>query len=272
MAENVGMNQLLCSPEGVEEIRNAPCTAVESFGVFHGSGEVGRDYDIPTAQNLSNGVILYYTPKKDAEDETEKETHHCGLGSLDMLPVSPQVIMSHGGSRGIQAAAFVQFVSGIARNFAVLAFQKDRADSEDQTDKRVAGFNYFFSDANGTVQAMGGRSRGARCATRSCEYNLPRVPLSHKPLRRERERDEHSLTFWRLDSCILCEQKPDPVELPAGSRHGGQEAGATGTPGRRAGPIHQRVERLGKFAFLHLLQEDGTGESGRSPSLLDHIS
>lgn len=94
---------------------------------------------------------------------------HQGLGALDELPVPPEVIMSHGGVRGMQAAAFVELCSGIARRCPVLAFQKDRSDDKDEMVNRTAGFTYFWLDVNGFARAMGGRSRGARCATQACQ-------------------------------------------------------------------------------------------------------
>lgn len=86
------------------------------------------------------------------------------------LPVEPEVIISHGGTRGIQAEAFRQFCSGIARRFAVLAFQKDRGDSKDAEVNRTAGFSSFWLMNDISGKAMGGRSRGARCATQACEF------------------------------------------------------------------------------------------------------
>lgn len=134
-----GMNKIICSLEGIENIRNPPDRSVQTYGILHGSGVAGRDYDFPTAQTLSNGVVLYYTPPAEqptsssankldpnVEKAVAKASHHRGLGHLDMLPVSPQVIFSHGGARGI-------------------------------------------------VRAMGGRSRGFRSATRACKC-LPGSP------------------------------------------------------------------------------------------------
>lgn len=59
---NKGRNKIFLNEESIEDIRNDPDQAVESFAVYNGSEMEGRDYDIPTAQKLSNGVILYRTP------------------------------------------------------------------------------------------------------------------------------------------------------------------------------------------------------------------
>lgn len=85
------------------------------------------------------------------------------------LPVEPEVIMSHGGIRGILAEAFKQLCLGIARRCPVLAFQKDRADAQDAEVNRTAGFSSFWLMNNISGKAMGGRSRGARCATQACK-------------------------------------------------------------------------------------------------------
>lgn len=91
-------------------------------------------------------------------------------GTLAGLPVEPEVIMSHGGSRGMEAPAFKQVCFGIARRFAVLAFQKDRGDMKDAEVTRTAGFSSFWLMNDISGKAMGGRSRGARCATLACKY------------------------------------------------------------------------------------------------------
>lgn len=201
---NKGMNKILLNEESIEDIRNDPAQAVESFAVYNGSGIEGRDHDIPTAQNMSNGVILYHTPapapapgprrstrrrKRAADDEGGHDRvsprprgANPGLGALDMLPVSPQVILAHGGNRGMVAAAFVEFAKGIARNFSVLTFQKDRNDAEDAVDKRVAAFNYLQLDAFKTCRALGGRSRGARCAVRASKFEIPPLFLFFRGL------------------------------------------------------------------------------------------
>lgn len=194
--QNRGMNKILLHEESIWEIRNDPDVAVETFVCHHGSQVAGRDQDIATAQNLTNGVALYYTPppaplrrsarrrRRAADDEGDNDRvnpprgGNPGLGSLDMLPVSPQVILGHGGNRGMLAAAFVEFSKGIARSFPVLTFQKDRSDEEDLVDKRTAAFNYFHLDALATCRALGGRSRGARCAVRASKF----VEIQPSPL------------------------------------------------------------------------------------------
>lgn len=189
--QNKGMNKILLQEESIENIRNEPDEPVKSFAIYNGSDIEGRNHDISTAQNLSNGVILYYTPepaaaptrlrrgtrrRRDADDEGDNDRvkrprgGNPGFGALDLLPVSPQVILGHGGNRGMLAEAFVQFATGIARNFPVLTFQKDRNDLEDAVDKRTAAFTYLHLDALKTCRALGGRSRGARCAVRASKY------------------------------------------------------------------------------------------------------
>lgn len=217
MSSSSGMNKILCSEEGKREIRNEPSIAVETYPIYYGCGVDGRDYDIPTSQALSNGIVLYYTPKNDPITEntspkpttsknkdqqwptriprstaagsrptgistqlkkqpsTSRELRKREGPSRDSsmpacLPAEPQVIMSHGGSRGILAEAFKQVCSGIARRCPVLAFQKDRGDATDAEVTRTAGFSSFWLMNDISGKAMGGRSRGARCATQACKY------------------------------------------------------------------------------------------------------
>lgn len=77
--------------------------------------------------------------------------------------------MSHSGSRGIDAEAFTQVCLGIARRSPVLAFQKWIGDVQDAEVIRTANFSYFWLMNNISGKAMGGRSRGARCATKACK-------------------------------------------------------------------------------------------------------
>lgn len=202
MSNNQGMNKILTNEESIEAIRQPPSIEVQSYGIYRGSDIEGRNYDIPTAQGRSNGVVLYYTPseekekaapapraspgkgkgrnKRGAEDEGDDAPagkRRRGLGALDELPVSPQVILGHGGQRGMLAPAFVEFAKGIARNFSVLTFQRDVNDPKDSVDIRTAAFTYFHLDAMQTCRAMGGRSRGARCATRASKSTSNRPPF-----------------------------------------------------------------------------------------------
>lgn len=210
MNNNLGMNKILLNEGSIEQIRQPPSTAIETFSIYAGSKIKGRDYDIPTAQGRANGVVLYYTPpeqddkiavapvpgvkttantrsgtKRAASEEGEDAPapkRRRGLGALDMLPVSPQVILGHGGNRGMLAQAFVEFSKGIARNFPVLTFQKDQKDVKDTVDIRTAGFTYFHLDSMQTCLALGGRSRGARCAVRASKFTL--FPLIIANMRR----------------------------------------------------------------------------------------
>jgi hypothetical protein len=100
----------------------------------------------------------------------EREGRSRDMSVLAGLPAEPEVIMSHGGARGIQAEAFKQLCFGIARRFPVLAFQKDRGDAKDAEVNRTAGFSSFWLMNDISGKAMGGRSRGARCATQACKY------------------------------------------------------------------------------------------------------
>lgn len=86
------------------------------------------------------------------------------------LPAKPEVIMSHGGVCGILDEAFKQMCLGIARRCPVLAFQKDRGDTKDAEVNRTADFMYFWLMNDMSGKAMGGCSRGARCATQACKY------------------------------------------------------------------------------------------------------
>lgn len=193
--DNLGMNKIFCNDVSVKEIREAPSTAIVSYAIYAGLEIEGRNYDIPTAQGRSNGVVLYYSPAQDAKTASASASggkvksgrkrgasddgegapapkRLRGLGALDELPVSPQVILGHGGNRGMLAPAFVEFSKGIARNFSVLTFQKDREDPKDNVDIRTAAFTYLHLDSLQTCIALGGRSRGARCAVRASKSTL----------------------------------------------------------------------------------------------------
>lgn len=193
------MNIIVCSERGKHEIRNDPFIPVEIHPFYNGTGIKGRDYDIPTSQATSNGIILYYTPKSDTTEtvhppsspsvgtsahfeqhqpSTSRELRQGDAGAQDWstqlrLPAQPEVIMSHSGSRGIDAEAFKQLCLGIARRSPVLAFQKWIGDTQDAEVIRTASFSYFWLMNNVSGKAMGGRSRGARCATKAC--NFPRL-------------------------------------------------------------------------------------------------
>lgn len=207
MSNNLGMNNILLNEGSIEQIRQPPTIAIESFPIYAGSKIEGRDYDIPTAQGRSNGVALYYTPseqddktagtsiskfntstcpggKRGASDEGEDAPapkRLRGLGALDALPVSPQVILGHGGNRGMLAPAFVEFSKGIARNFPVLTFQKDKNDAKDNVDIRTAAFTYFHLDSMQICRALGGRSRGARCAVRASKFTFFPLSIADSP-------------------------------------------------------------------------------------------
>ncbi|KAI0156386.1 hypothetical protein GGR57DRAFT_463302 [Xylariaceae sp. FL1272] len=225
-----------------QQIRDDPAVTVERYEIQRGSGIAGRDHDVPTAQGQTNGIILYYTPsantkpeapwpseiprprkrkrggkivprdtdenfaeKVDSEDEERLEPvgGHRGLGSLDTLPVSPQILFTHGSNRGIDQPSFQEFVAGLARNFPVLAFNKDT--ENDNTDKRVAAMNYFFNDGYGTVRAMGGRSFGARVAARTTAFGSgnKNLILWSYPLVRDMDIREEELLALSADVKVL---------------------------------------------------------------------
>jgi hypothetical protein len=125
---------LLC-PRLMERIRAKPLIPAETFEIFQGCKDAERNFDITTGQTISNGVVLCYTPKEAVLTpkksrkrqllEEEKVTHHEGLGVLDILPVSPQVIFTHGSARDIFEKSFTYFVRGLARTRATLAFRMD---------------------------------------------------------------------------------------------------------------------------------------------------
>lgn len=123
------------------------------------------------AGSCSTGISTRYQEQPSTSRELQgRETRSWYRSAPAGLPVEPEVIISHGGTRGIQAEAFQQFCSGIARRFAVLAFQKDREDAKDEEVNRTAGFSSFWLMNDISGKAMGGRSRGARCATQACEF------------------------------------------------------------------------------------------------------
>lgn len=123
------------------------------------------------AGSRSPGISTRYQEQPSTSRELRgRETGSWYRSAPAGLPVEPEVIISHGGTRGIQAGAFKQFCSGIARRFAVLAFQKDRGDTKDAEVNRTAGFSSFWLMNDISGKAMGGRSRGARCATQACEF------------------------------------------------------------------------------------------------------
>lgn len=196
MANAKGMNALLSDPKIIEQIRNPPAIPIQDFGIFEGSKDPGKDYDIPTTQTGSNGITLYYTPAAAQQHEpvlvrprnnkkrprshseepaaaAQQQQHegHRGLGGLDELPVSPQVILSHGGRGDISTPRFVRFVEGVARRAPVLCVRKDMREGKDSLETRTAAFNYFLADASASVLALGGRSFGSRCATRATVYS-----------------------------------------------------------------------------------------------------
>ncbi|KAL1883353.1 hypothetical protein Daus18300_000411 [Diaporthe australafricana] len=206
MAETTGMSSLLCDPEVIEQIQSAPKVPVETFEIFDGCDEPARSFDIPTGQTFSNGVALYYTPekvpprslpkaakgrpRKRALEEEKTPEGHQGLGVLDILPVSPQIIFTHGGGRGIFQKGFMHFVKGLARSHAVLAFRRDQSTlgSKDNMEMRTAAFNYFLNDAYASVVALGGRSFGARAAARASVYSANKnLILWSYPLLRDTE-------------------------------------------------------------------------------------
>lgn len=216
MAASKGMNSFILDPEVVAEIQDDPVTVVETFEILDGCEDADRSYDVPTGQAFSNGVVLYYTPVEDppppppkkgksqgrkrrAEEEADEQPKsHRGLGVLDILPVSPQVIFTHGGGRGIFQRGYMHFMHGLARTHAVLAFRKDRGDSASRVEelyKRTAAFHYFYNDAYGSVAALGGRSVGARSAVHASVYSANRsLILWSYPLIRDSD--------WRKDELI----------------------------------------------------------------------
>lgn len=214
MTDSKGMKSFILDPEVVAEIQDDPLTVVETFEILDGCEDADRSYDVPTGQTFSNGVCLYYTPveeppppkkgtsqgrKRRAEEEADEQPKgHRGLGVLDILPVSPQVIFTHGSGRGIFQKGYMYFMQGLARTHAVLAFRKDRGDSTSRTEelyKRTAAFHYFYNDAYGSVVALGGRSFGARSAVHASVYSANRsLILWSYPLIRESD--------WRKDELI----------------------------------------------------------------------
>ena len=138
----------------------------------------GEDRQLPTriprstaAGSRTTGISTQHKKQSSTSHELQKREEGSGDWSTRAgLPAAPEVIMSHGGSRGILAEAFVQVCSGIARRCPVLAFQKDRADTKDAEVTRTAGFISFWLMNDISGKAMGGRSRGARCAVQACTY------------------------------------------------------------------------------------------------------
>lgn len=128
------------------------------------------------AESRPTGISTEYEIQPSPSHELRKRE----VGPLAGLPAEPEVIMSHGGSRGMEAAAFKQVCLGIARRFAVLAFQKDRGDMKDAEVTRTAGFSSFWLMNDISGKAMGGRSRGARCATLACKYFCALQNQSHR--------------------------------------------------------------------------------------------
>lgn len=62
------------------------------------------------------GISTRYQEQPSTSRELrERETGFWYSSAPAGLPVEPEVVMSHGGTRGIQAEAFKQFCSGIAR-------------------------------------------------------------------------------------------------------------------------------------------------------------
>lgn len=214
MAETKGMNSFLLDPEVVKDIRDDPLVPTKIFEILDGCEDPERNYDVPTGQTFSNGVCLYYTPeappspppkkgkgrsrKRPAEKQEKSPQGHQGLGVLDILPVSPQVIFTHGSGRGIYEKSFVHFARGLVRNHSVLAFSKDRGEAgprEVELFKRTAAFNYFFNDAYSSVRAMGGRSFGSRSAVRASVYSTNKNLICWSyPLIRDAD--------WRKDELI----------------------------------------------------------------------
>lgn len=225
MSNLAGMNKILQTPQGIESIQNAPATPVEDYGIFEGSEEEGRNYDVLTTQSTTNGITLYYTPETQTPAPAAKaggkrkrakspaappapvtpQPGHRGLGPLNSLPVSPEVIFSHGGGRGIRQPGFVRFVSGVARAAPVLCFRKDRRTDEKETlEARTAAFHYFLADSFSTVRALGGRSFGGRCATRAGVYSPVRyLILWSYPLLRDMEVRSQELLALSADTKVL---------------------------------------------------------------------
>lgn len=211
------MNSFILDPAVVENIRDGPQIPAETFEILDGCDDPERNYDVPTGQTFSNGVSLYYTPKEPPlpptppkskkgrgrkrpppEEDVPQPEGHQGLGVLDILPVSPQIIFTHGSGRDIYQKGFMHFVRGLARTHPILAFRKDRGavgSREEELYKRTAAFNYFFNDAYSSVRALGGRSFGARSAARASVYSTNKnLILWSYPLIRDSD--------WRKDELI----------------------------------------------------------------------
>lgn len=138
----------------------------------------GQDWQLPatitrstTTRSRPTRIPTLYKKQLSISRELRKRERGSWDRSMSAgLPVEPEVIMSHGGARGMQAEAFKQLCCGIARRFPMLAFQKDRGDAKDAEVNRTAGFSSFWLMNDISCKAMGGRSRGARCATQACKY------------------------------------------------------------------------------------------------------
>lgn len=163
---------LYYTPTNDPIIDNASPALTSSKGKF---GQLPTRFaSCSSAGSRTAGISTQYKKQPSTSRELRKRAEESrDRSTLACLPAEPEVIMSHGGARGIRAEAFKQLCSGIARRFPVLAFQKDREDEEDAEVNRTACFSSLWLMNDTTGKAMGGRSRGARCATQACKYLCP---------------------------------------------------------------------------------------------------
>lgn len=221
-ADTAVMNSFILDPSVVEQIREGPRTPAQTFEILDGCKHPDRNFDVPTGQSFSNGVSLCYTPlppkppkskkgkgrkRPPPEEEVQETEGHHGLGVLDILPVSPQIIFTHGSGRDIYQTGFTHFVRGLARTHPVLAFRKDRGEAgsrEEELYKRTAAFSYFFNDAYSSVRAMGGRSFGGRSAARASVYSTNKnLILWSYPLIRDSDWRKEELIALSEDTRVL---------------------------------------------------------------------
>jgi hypothetical protein len=86
-------------------IRSRPLIEAEHFDIYDGCNQPGSNFDVPTTQTISNGIVLFYTPnisstspmRRKRKRTLEEEAGHRSLGgTLDMPPVLPRIIFTHG--------------------------------------------------------------------------------------------------------------------------------------------------------------------------------
>jgi hypothetical protein len=121
-----------------------------------------------------------------------------GLGHLP-LPAEPEIIFSHGKTRGIDDPGFIHFVEGMARFFNILCFQGNASQND-----RLLSYRYFLDDAVRTCKAMGGRSVGSLSAVRASIYTTnKKFILWSFPLVQDMENMEEVLLALPADAKVL---------------------------------------------------------------------